>query len=297
MSQLCRSFLFTPADRLLAVSKSLAMRALDMVIIDLEDAVGVASKESSREGLVGFFKAKGSDLSKRAEYPKLMIRINCPVSTPFGLHDLEAMLPHVQGIDAILIPKVESHETITRVADKLKSGSSTSRLSLWCMIESTRGVEYAHAISRHSAVSGLVFGSNDMTKDLRAQMTVDRSQLQYSLSRTVNAARAEGKMVVDGVFMDLSDDGSGLEKEAIQGRELGFDGKSIIHPKQLDVVNRVFSPSQADVLHAQAVCDAFAEAQKAGKGVAVLGGKLVEALHVEQAHSTLSMFNSIKDRG
>ena len=296
--QICRSFLFTPADRLLAVSKSLAMRALDVVIIDLEDAVGVASKDSSREGLVDFFKAKGPDLSNRAAYPKVMVRINHTESTSWGLPDLEALLPHVQGVDAILIPKVESHETITRVAAKLSSASSTSRLpSLWCMIESARGVEYAHAISRHPAVAGLVFGSNDMTKDLRAQMTVDRNHLQYSLGRIVNAARAEGKMVVDGVFMDLSDDGSGLEKEALQGRALGFDGKSIIHPKQLDVVNRVFSPSEADVLHAQAVCDAFADAQKAGKGVCVLGGKLIEALHVEQAHWTLKIFNSIKDRG
>jgi len=287
---LCRSLLFTPADRLSAIKKALTLRTLDVVVIDLEDAVSIAAKESTRDGLCTFL----STLERPYPYPKVMVRVNCPATTSWGTLDLEALVPLKSHFDAVLIPKVETSETISFVANKLQR--TGPHPTLWCMIESARGVEDVHVIGKHQAVQGLVFGSNDYTKDIRAQMTSDRSQLWYALSRVVNAARAEGMCVGDGVFMELDDDGTKLDKETRHGRALGFDGKTIIHPKQLSVVNSVFSPDEAEIAYAQSVCEAFSEASRQGKGVCVLHGKLIEALHFDQARQTLELFESIKDR-
>ena len=282
--------MFTPADRLSAIKKALSLKTLDVVVIDLEDAVSVAAKESAREGLYAFL----STLERRLPYPKVMVRVNCPVTTSWGTSDLESLVPLKSRVDAVLIPKVERSETVSFVANKLQR--TGPQPTLWCMIESARGVEDVHGIGKHPAVQGLVFGSNDYTKDIRAQMTSDRSHLWYALSRVVNAARAEGKSVVDGVFMELDDDGTKLDNEARQGRAMGFDGKSMIHPKQLSVVNSAFSPDEAEVAYSQSICDAYTEASRQGKGVCVLQGKLIEALHFDQARQILAMFEITKDR-
>ena len=268
------------------------MTALDAVIIDLEDAVSVQAKEASREGLSAFL---SSLPPSRPHFPRILVRVNCPVTTEYGKQDLASIVaPYTDKLDGLLLPKVESNATIESAAALV-----SAKLPVWCMIESARGVESAHALAANPLVEGLVFGSNDYAKDIRAQPSSEvgrREPLLFALSRTVNAARAEGKQVVDGVFMDLRDDGTGLEREARQGRALGFDGKSLIHPTQVAVTNRVFSPSAQDVAHAHAVSAAFAAAQREGKGVCVVDGRLIEALHVDQARDTLTLHESLQRR-
>lgn len=287
--RITRSLLFTPGDRLSAVNKALAMKSLDFVVIDLEDAISTSSKVTSRDALVKFL----SNLPSRATYPKIMVRVNCPSSTPFGASDLEALSPHFKTIDALLFPKVESPHSITQITNHVHKDAPSP--PIWCMIETARGIQSVNEISQHASVQGLVVGTNDLSKDLRSKMMPDRSPLIYSLSRTVLAARAAGKLVIDGVFMDLNDE-SGLQAEARQGRVLGFDGKSLIHPKQVDAANTAFTPSHEDVAEARAIVDIFGQAQKDGKGVCVYQGKLIEALHVEQALETVLLHDALTNR-
>jgi len=257
----------------------------------LEDAVGVSAKEASRGGLLKLLPTlKG----RQTPYPRVLVRVNCPFTTPWGEKDLQALKAHNDVLDGVVIPKVEASNTLVHVAKSLdRSGPSPG---IWAMIETAMGVENVGEICQQASCSGVIFGSNDLTKSLRASFTPDRSHLTYSMQRTVNAARAHAKPSIDGVFMNLDDDGAGLEREAGQGRSFGFDGKSLIHPKQVDVVNAVFSPSVTDVEMSRGVLEAFAQAEAQGKGVAVYKGRLVEALHVEQARDVLELHASLLSR-
>ena len=296
---LARTLLFTPADRPSAMTKAL-MLAADVVVLDMEDAVAVQEKEATRVQLASFLSSITPPPARTAQtYPKIMVRINCPVTTPFGLQDLASLAPLEGRFDALLLPKVESLQTVQNASELLFYGSprATEQVPfIWAMIESCRGLHEVEAIARSPLVAGLVFGSNDMTKDLRAQPSADRLPLLYAMSRTVAAARAAGKVVVDGVYMDLSDDGAGLRKDAALGRSLGFEGKTLIHPRQVAAANEVYSPSSAELAAARGVVLAFAEAQAGGRGVCVYAGRLVEALHVEQARELLEMHESILRR-
>lgn len=212
------------------------------------------------------------------------LRINDP-NTAFGLKDLDALkrLAPVFPFSAVVLPKVESPDTVTEVARVLNNS-----LPIWCMIETAKGVLRAASIAELPEVSTLVLGSNDLTKDLHARHTPSREPLLLSMATCVLAARAHRKAVLDGVHIDIDDD-TGLRNACVQARDMGFDGKTLIHPRQIDITNEVFSPSATEIIQARKIVDAWEVAQKAGQGVVLVEGKLVEYLHVEDAQRLLNL--------
>lgn len=212
------------------------------------------------------------------------LRINDP-NTEVGAEDLNAIRKLVPKIpfDALVLPKVEDPSTVIRA-----SRSLNDKVPFWCMIETSRGVLRAASIAELACVDTLVLGTNDLTKDLHSRHTPSREPLLFSMSMCVLAARASGKFVLDGVHIDIHDD-AGLRRASTQAKELGFDGKTLIHPKQIDTTHEVFSPSQEEVDHARKVVDAWEEAKNSGKGVVLVNGRLVEELHVHEAQRILDI--------
>ena len=197
----------------------------------------------------------------------------------------------VASADGVVLPKVEDPDAVIRAAERLEPGQS-----IWCMLETPLGVLRADAIAAASRrLAGLVMGTSDLVKDLRARHRPDRLAVLPSLGLCVLAARAHGLAAIDGVHLDLQDD-AGFEAACAQGRDLGFDGKTLIHPKTISTANAVFGPDEREIAEAQAIIDAFERAQKAGKGVTVLDGKLIESLHVEAARRTLAIAQAIAGR-
>ena len=296
-SSLVRTLLFCPGDRGKAIAKALTIAA-DVIVIDLEDAVHASEKVIAREQLCSFLSSLPPKSTR--SYPKIVVRVNCPSTTSFGLADIASLVPHVPKLDGLCLPKVDSLQTLADANEQLFYGSpalaSPEVPSIWAMVESCAGLQQVERIAHSPLVAGLVFGSNDMLKDLKALPRDDRLPLLYAMSRTIAAARVVGKQVVDGVYMNLADDGSGLRRDAQLGKSLGFDGKSLIHPRQVDIANDVFSPSADEVRAAQGLVDAFSLARAEGKGVCVHEGRLVESLHVDQARELLGLHASILAR-
>lgn len=290
MRRLCRSALFVPADRVNSLEKARKLAA-DFIIYDLEDAVSPLNKEEARKGLR---RSIESWVKPRAK--GVVVRVNCPLTTPWGKEDILAFQD--LGVDAILVPKVESEEAIKETSS-LMSGLPTPGLlkptSIWAMIETAKGVISVDGIASSAAVDCLVFGSNDLTKDLRARHVTSREPLLYSMSRVILSARAYGKGAIDGVHQDVNDEAA-LRQACIQGKSLGFDGKSLIHPNQIRSTNELFSPTDEEIAHATRVVEAFNKALKDGKGVCVVDGRLVEALHVEQAQQLLEIRKQIENQ-
>jgi citrate lyase subunit beta/citryl-CoA lyase len=196
-------------------------------------------------------------------------------------------------IDAVLLPKVESAGIVKRAVELLDQFAAPTQLVLWCMIETPRGVLAAAEIAgADERVAALVLGTSDLTKDLHARELRDRLPLMTALGLVLLAARAHQRAVLDGVSLDLSD-AEGFEIACRQGRDLGFDGKTLIHPQQIAPANVAFSPPSEEIARARRLVDAYAEAVAAGKGVARIEGRLVEALHVEEAERTLALAEAI----
>lgn len=170
-----------------------------------------------------------------------------------------------------------------------------SVIPIWAMIETTQGVINVEAIASSLSVTALVFGANDLTKDLKAKHTPSREPLLYAMSKTINAGRAYNKYVIDGVHLDIQDN-DGLRMSCIQGRNLGFDGKSLIHPNQIEITNECYSPSESEVLLAEKIVSAYTEAMSKGKGVCTVDGKMVEYLHVCNAQYILDTAKLIRSR-
>ena len=276
-----------------ALRKAWGNSKLDVMVIDMEDAVGgtMEAKEAGRATFVQFMNEIGQTTDRKSDVnPNIVVRINCPHTTPFGSDDLE-VVRKMSHVDAILLPKTESVGNVLSVAQGVDK-------PLWCMIETPAGVQSADRLAALDAVDCLVFGSNDLTKELKAVLEpLERQPLLYAMGRTILAARAADKLVIDGVYMDLTTDGEpGLESTSKQGRELGFDGKSLIHPKQLDIVNKAYSPSMEEINTARKIIHAYNDATAQGKGVCVVDGKLVEALHVSAAKELLLKVRSIESR-
>ena len=223
---------------------------------------------------------------------QLAVRVNCPKTTSWGKDDilsvLKAPLP-----DALIIPKVDD-ETIVALFKDLQKTAGAGPVPLWCMIETAKGVLNADRIAAEDGVHALVFGLNDLTKELKARHTPSREPLLYSMSRCILAARAAGKQVIDGVHLDIHDE-AGLVRSCIQGRELGFDGKSLIHPNQVDVTNQHFSPSPVELELARKYVTAYDAARAEGKAVAVVDNRMIEELHVIQAQQMLADAERIKE--
>jgi citrate lyase subunit beta/citryl-CoA lyase len=281
-----RSVLYLPGSNARALEKARELPA-DALILDLEDAVAPSAKEEAR-GLVLAALAKGGFGARER-----VVRVNGR-STPWGAADLAAAAR--SGADAVCLPKAESAADVRAAEELLVRAGAPVGLALWCMIETPRGVLAAAEIAGASPrVACLVAGTSDLVKDLGARHTPSRAEVLPSLALLLLAARAHGLAALDGVHLDLADE-AGLEAACRQGRDLGFDGKTLIHPKQLESANRAFAPDEAEVEHARRIISAHAEAEAAGRGVTVVDGRLVEALHVESARRTVALAEAIAAR-
>jgi citrate lyase subunit beta/citryl-CoA lyase len=274
--------LYLPASNTRAIEKARALPC-DVVILDLEDAVAPEAKAVARQHAIEAVAAGGFGARE------VVIRVN-GLSTPWGPADLQAA--RAAGPSAILAPKVSSVADVEEYAAAL-----TGDTQLWAMIETCTALLRLDAIAQAAAKGRLttwVMGTNDLVKELRCELGEDRVALMGLLSLVVAAARAYGLTVLDGVYNQISDD-AGLERQCRQGVAFGFDGKTLIHPRQIAVANRVFSPAPEAVAWARTVVDAFARGENTDKGVLQIDGRMVERLHLEQAQQVLSLANAIND--
>lgn len=268
MNRPYRSVLYIPAANQRAMEKARSLPA-DAIIFDLEDAVAPEAKGGARDLLAA---ALAQDYGGRAR----IVRMNA-LSTEWGEGDARAF---ASGADAVLVPKVDSPDDLDRVA------ALVPNTPLWAMMETPLAMLNAAAIAAHPRLEGMVMGTNDLAKDIGARFRADRLPMLTGLGLCLLAAKAHGKVIVDGVFNAFKDE-DGLRAECEQGRDMGFDGKTLIHPAQLAIANEAFAPSEAEVDLARRQIAAFEAAQAEGKGVAVVDGKIVENLHVETARRTL----------
>jgi len=246
---------------------------VDAIIFDLEDAVSVDEKVNARRVLAEALAQGGYGTRVK------IVRIN-GLDTEWGAEDAAAFAD--AGADAILLPKVNNALDIKPLTDLLGPD-----LPVWAMIETPRGVVNAMEIAAHHRVEGFVLGTNDLAKDLNCRFRPDRLPLMSNLQLSLLAARAQGIVCVDGVYNAFKDD-DGLRGECEQGRDLGFDGKTLIHPAQIEIANAAFAPSGDEVTLAERQIAAFETAESEGQGVAVVDGKIVENLHVATARATLA---------
>jgi citrate lyase beta subunit len=280
-----RSVLYMPGSRPRALEKARTLPA-DALILDLEDAVAPSEKPRGRN-LVAEAVAAGGYGGRR-----LLVRIN-GLDTEWGATDLERAC--AAGPDAILLPKAERPDDILRVAGLMETHGAPERTRIWAMMETPRGVLNAGAIAAaHPRLEGLVLGTNDLVKDLGAAHTPDRLPLLASLGLCLLAARAEGLVCVDGVY-NAFQDMDGLRAACVQGRDMGFDGKTLIHPDQIEAANAVFAPSPEDLALAQEQVAAFEAAEARGEGVAVVEGRIVENLHVVSARRLIARAEAIAE--
>jgi len=278
-----RSVLYMPGSGERALEKARSLPA-DGLILDLEDAVGIAEKETAR-GLV-------AEAVRRRPFGKreVIIRIN-GLDSQWGGADLE--MAAAAGPDAILVPKVEDAAAVQAVASRLATLGAPERTTIWAMMETPLAMLNAPEIAASSPrLSCLVMGTNDLVKELHAEHTQTRTPVVTALGLCVLAARAYKLSILDGVCNAIRDEDS-LRASCIQGREMGFDGKTLIHPAQISVTNEVFGPSEAELDLARRTVEALREAEAAGRGVAVVDGRLVENLHVENAHRLLAQSKAI----
>lgn len=271
-----RSVLYIPGSKERALEKAKTL-PVDAIIFDLEDAVAVEEKVNARATLAAALAAGGYGNRMR------IVRIN-GLDTQWGTDDAQAVA--AMDCDAVLLPKVESAAQVqalaTLVGDK----------PIWAMMETPRGMINAPQIAAHPQMQGFVMGTNDLAKELNTRFRADRLPMMPGLGLCLLAAKAEGIVIVDGVYNAFKDD-EGLRAECEQGRDMGFDGKTLIHPAQVDIANAAFAPSEAEVDLARRQIAAFEEAEASGQGVAVVDGKIVENLHVATAKATLAKAEAI----
>ena len=277
--RLCRSVLYVPASKTRALEK-VGTLDVDSIIFDLEDAVAPAEKHAARETLARALDA--GDFGHRQR----IVRIN-GTDTEWGEADARA----VAGMecDALLLPKAENPGQVEEVA-ALVSGTP-----VWCMMETPRGVLNALDIAALPSVEGFVLGTNDLAKEIGCATGGDRMAMMTALQTVLLAARAAGIACVDGVYNAFRDE-EGLRDECEQGRSLGMDGKTLIHPSQIGVANAVFAPSEVETELARRQIEAYDDAIARGEAVAVVDGRIVENLHVETARAVLAKAEAISER-
>ncbi len=279
-----RSVLYVPGSNERAMQKTKNIPA-DGIIFDLEDAVAPGSKLEARERVCEFVKQGG--FGNR----QVVIRVNSLASS-WGYGDL--VYAARSGATAILIPKVESGDMV-RQTENILNDFGAEDMEIWCMMETPRGMLHAEEIATASKrIRALVMGTSDLAKDLGALHTKERLPFLTSLGLCLLAARAADVAIVDGVQLDLADE-EAFEHACYQGLELGFDGKTLIHPKTVETANRIFSPSQEEIEMAERIIAAHKEAEAKGEGVVVLDGRLIENLHVEGARRTLLLAKAIEE--
>jgi citrate lyase subunit beta/citryl-CoA lyase len=280
-----RSVLYMPGANTRALEKARTLPA-DALIFDLEDAVAPEAKEAARTNVV--LAAESKAYGKR----EIVIRCN-GLGTPWGEADIEAIAG--SGADAILVPKVESAAQVTHVVSLLDTAGAPATMAVWAMMETPKGILRAEEIAgAHPRLGLFVMGTNDLVKDMRARHTPMRLPMITALGIGMLAARAHGLAILDGVYNDIQD-AEGFRAVCRQGLEMGFDGKTLIHPSQVEPCNEIFAPSAAELEMAGKIVAAFKAAQAEGKGVVTVDGRMIENLHVEQAERALALASAIKE--
>jgi citrate lyase subunit beta / citryl-CoA lyase len=286
-----RSALYMPASNARALEKARSLPA-DVIILDLEDAVATDAKARAREQAAAAISAKGFG-------PREVVLRTNGLDTAWVDDDLAAAV--AAGPDAVLIPKISSPEEVAFVAHKLADLAAPPSLAVWAMIETPRAILEANFIAAaardpKTRLAVLVLGTNDIAKETRARIVPGRLPMLAALSIAVLAARAHGVDVLDGVYNDIAD-AAGFARECEDGRNLGFDGKTLIHPSQVEPCNAAYSPAEAEVAQAKKIVAAFAAPENAGKGVITVDGRMVELLHAEIARRTVALAEAIARRG
>jgi citrate lyase subunit beta/citryl-CoA lyase len=278
-----RSWLYMPASNARALDKAKQIAA-DGLIFDLEDAVAPDAKFSARTAAVAAVQSKAYGARE------LLIRAN-GLDTVWCEDDLKAIA--ASGADGVVLPKINAPEDIIRADAVLRASGAPDGLAIWAMMETPRGILAVDAIGAASPrLAGFLIGTADLAKDLHCAHPADRAPMLYALQHCILAARANDLSILDGVHVDLDDD-AGFAAACGQGRAMGFDGKTLIHPKQVTQANAAFAPSEAEVARAQRIVAAHKEAAAKGQGVTVLDGRLVEVLHVREAERLIAQAQAI----
>jgi citrate lyase subunit beta / citryl-CoA lyase len=279
-----RSVLYMPGANERALEKAEGLPA-DALILDLEDAVAPDAKAEARDRVC---EAASSDRYGRRE---VAIRAN-GIGTPWHDDDLRAIA--AAGPAAVVVPKIDSAAAVHAIEKALEAGGAPDSTRIWAMLETPVAMLRAEEIcSASERLAVLVMGTNDLAKELQAEHVPGRQPLLTGLGLSLIAARATGKVILDGVYNDIKDT-EGFEAECLQGRQMGFDGKTLIHPSQLEPCNRVFAPAEDEVARSRRIIEAFEVAEAEGRGVVTVDGRMIENLHVEQARRTLALAAAIE---
>ena len=282
-----RSVLYMPAANERALEKAKTIPA-DAIIFDLEDAVAPDAKSDARLNAV--LAARSGEYGHR----ELTIRCN-GLDTPWGIDDLAGASQTPAA--AVVIPKVSSVKYLDQVSDRMDAAGAHADMKIWAMVETPTAIFDVRAIASHWRVAVLVMGTNDLAREVRGVLGAkDRHPLLPHLANALLAAREAGKVILDGVYNDVKDL-DGFRAECVQGFEMGFDGKTLIHPGQVDICNDVWAPSEADVERARGIIAAFEAGLAEGKGVVTYDGRMIENLHVENAKRTLAVADAIASLG
>ena len=282
-----RSVLYMPGANERALEKAKGIAA-DTLILDLEDAVAPDAKAEARDRVCAAVRS-GEYGSK-----ELVIRIN-GIGTQWHADDLAAAA--AAGPAAVLVPKVNSAAEVLELVAGLEAADAPASTALWAMLETPVAVLHAEAIVTASPrLTVLVMGTNDLAKELHAEHVPGRGPLQFGLQRCLMAARFGDKVILDGVFNDIKDE-AGFAAECLQARQFGFDGKTLIHPSQVEPCNELFAPSVDEIDHSRRVIAAFEEAEAEGRGVVTVDGRMIENLHVDNARRVLAVADAIAALG
>ena len=284
-----RSLLYMPGSNPRALDKARTLPA-DGLILDMEDSVAPDAKALAREQ-IGAAIAQGG-----YGHRELIVRINA-LSTEWGPQDIEAVSRFAVAPHAVLIPKIDTARDVVDAINAFERAGCPQSVAMWIMAETPRCIlNIAEIAAAHPRLAGMVMGTSDLSKDTRVRHTPDRLGFIAALNLCVYAARAHGLAIIDGVQLDLQNDEL-LRVSCEQGRDLGFDGKSLIHPNQVAAANAAFAPGEAEVASAREIIAAFEQAQAQRKGVVVVNGRLVENLHVEEARRQLALAEAIAALG
>lgn len=277
-----RSVLYMPAANERALEKAKNLDA-DALIFDLEDAVSPENKELARD------QACAAASSSEYGHRELTIRCN-GLDTPWGIDDVLAAAAAAPA--AVVIPKVDGPDYLDQVSALLDKGGAPASTRIWAMVETPSGILKVDQIAGHERIAVMVMGTNDMAKELRATITPDRHALLPYLAKCLLSARAADIGILDGVYNDIKDD-TGFSSVCLQGAQMGFDGKTLIHPNQVAPTNKIFSPSMDELDFHRQVIEEFEAAEKDGRGVLTVNGKMIENLHVDEARRALAIAEAI----
>ena len=279
-----RSVLYMPAANERALDKAKSIPA-DALIFDLEDAVAPDAKPEARTNAVA--------AAKSGEYGRREITIRCnALATQWGADDIAAAA--TSGVAAVVVPKVNSIGDVDAVSAALDRAGAPATLMIWAMIETPTAIFDVRGIAAHPRVATLVMGTNDLAKELRATQVRGRAPLVPHLATALLAAREADKVILDGVFNDVKDL-EAFRDECVQGATMGFDGKTLIHPSQVEIANEVWAPSAEEIDYSRRVIAAFDEAAAAGRGVITVDGRMIENLHVDNARRVLAVQRAIEE--